>query len=188
MQVDGKLPNLALMQVCAYHERRSDVVSWWQGPLFNEHYDKIYVSKIFSSSKLPVSLPSGALFGGTGIDFFNRLPNEIGACSPSYTLYPDCRYHLGFSMKGCRFGCKFCCVPKKEGRPARNSDIDGLLLNPRGGNRLMLLDNDFFGGPNWRPNLERIIELKLRDCFVQGLNIRIITEEQALLLAQCNLE
>ncbi len=62
-------------------------------------------------------------------------------------------------MKSCRFACKFCCVPKKEGRPKENSTIDG-LLNPIGGNRLMLLDNDFFGGPDWRCNLERIIELR----------------------------
>jgi hypothetical protein len=50
----------------------------------------------------------------------------------------------------------------------------------------MLLDNDFFGGTNWRGNLERIIELKLKVCFVQGLNIRIITDEQAELLAKCD--
>lgn len=89
-------------------------------------------------------------------------------------------------MKGCRFACKFCCVPKKEGRPRVNGAIDELLINPKGGNRLMLLDNDFFGGPDWKVNLLRIIELKLKVCFLQGLNIRIITEEQANLLAKCN--
>jgi len=186
VQVDGKLPNLALMQVCGFHEGRGDMVSWWQGPLFNGQYDRVYVSKIFSFSKLPVSLPEGALIGGTGIDFFNRLPLEIEACAPSFSLYPGCGYHMGFSMKGCRFACKFCCVPRKEGRPRENSSIDGLLLNPRGGNRLMLLDNDFFGGPDWKGNLLRIIELGLRVCFVQGLNIRIIREEQAGLLARCS--
>lgn len=50
----------------------------------------------------------------------------------------------------------------------------------------MLLDNDFFGGSDWRINLERIIELNLKVCFVQGLNIRIITADQANLLAKCN--
>lgn len=45
---------------------------------------------------------------------------------------------------------------------------------------------NFFGGTNWKINLERIIELKLKVCFVQGLNIRIITSEQAELLAKCN--
>jgi hypothetical protein len=185
IQVDGKYPNLALMQITAYHEKRGDEVEWYLGNLFAEQYDMIYASKIFKFSKMP-DLPAKAMIGGTGIDFYNTLPVEMQNEEPSYSLYPNCEYHVGFSMKGCRFACKFCCVPKKEGRPKINSTIDGLLLNPNGGNRLMLMDNDFFGGPEWKPNLERIIELKLKVCFVQGLNIRIITKEQAELLSECN--
>lgn len=186
VQVDGRLPNLALMQITSYHEQRGDKVEWYNGNLFESQYDLIYASKLFSFSKTP-DLPRGKSFiGGTGIDFYNRLPIEIESSNISYSLYPDCNYHIGFSMKGCRFACKFCCVPKKEGRPKVNSDIDNILINPKGGNRLMLLDNDFFGGANWKENLLRIIQLKLKVCFVQGLNIRIITQEQADLLAQCN--
>lgn len=187
VQVDGKLPNLALMQITGYHESLGDTVEWYSGGLFNDQYDKVYASKIFSFSELP-PLPENVILGGTGIDFKNNLPIEIQNQPPSYSLYPECNYHLGFSMKGCRFNCKFCCVPSKEGRPKNNSAIDSILLNPNGGNRLMLLDNDFFGGPNWKENLLRIIELKLRVCFVQGLNIRIITPEQADLLRQCNFQ
>lgn len=187
VQVDGKLPNLALMQITGHHEALGDTVEWYSGGLFNDQYDKVYASKIFSFSKLP-PLPENVIIGGTGIDFKNNLPAEIQNQPPSYSLYPECNYHLGFSMKGCRFNCKFCCVPSKEGRPKSNSAIDSILLNPNGGNRLMLLDNDFFGGPNWKENLIRIIELKLRVCFVQGLNIRIITPEQADLLRQCNFQ
>lgn len=185
VQVDGKFPNLALMQICAYHENKGDIVEWWKGPLWNYDYDKIYASKIFSFSELP-QLPEHAIIGGTGIDFKNVLPKEIEAFKPFYTLYPEYSYHLGFSMKGCRFACKFCCVPQKEGRPKYNSNIDDLLLNPIGKNKLMLLDNDFFGSPNWKADLNRIIELNLKVCFVQGLNIRIITTEQAELLSKCN--
>lgn len=184
LQVDGKYPNLALMQVAKYHEIKGDSVDWYRGPLWNDSYERIYASKIFDFSLLP-ELPDHAIIGGTGIDWFNRLPEEIEAMAPSYSLYPNCAYHIGFSMKGCRFACKFCCVPKKEGRPKHNSSIDGLLLNPKGGKRLMLLDNDFFGSPMWKEDLNRIIELNLRVCFIQGLNIRIITPEQATLLASC---
>lgn len=186
IQVDGKLPNLALMQITSYHEKRGDVVSWYMGNLFESQYDRIYASKIFSFSVTPDLPKDKSMVGGTGIDFYNRLPPEIEAENISYSLYPKCNYHIGFSMKGCRFACKFCCVPKKEGRPKVNSTIDELLANPNGGNRLMLLDNDFFGGENWEGNLNRIIELKLKVCFVQGLNIRIITSEQASLLAKVN--
>lgn len=184
IQVDGAYPNVALMQISQYHEQQGHQVEWYKGNLFEKEYDFIYASKIFAFSEIP-QLPSRALIGGTGIDFSNKLPEEIATCKPSYTLYPKCDYHIGFSMKGCRFRCKFCCVPQKEGRPYTNSDIDGLLLNPKGGNRLMLLDNDFFGSPNWETDLNRIIELDLKVCFVQGLNIRILTPEQAGLLAKC---
>jgi hypothetical protein len=191
VQVDGKMyqgtlfPNIALMKIAAYHEQLGDLVEWYLGGLWAEQYDKIYASKIFSFSEMP-QLPDGkTIYGGTGIDFFNRLPAEIEASPVSYSLYPDCNFHVGFSMKGCRFACKFCCVPKKEGRPYRYNTIDELIVNPSGGNRLMLLDNDFFGSPTWREDLERVIELKLKVCFVQGLNIRIITADQAALLAQC---
>lgn len=185
LQVDGEHPNIALMQISAYHEAIGDTVHWYEGPLFDYVYDKIYASKIFDFSELP-PLPSHALVGGTGINFTNTLPEDIALMPPSYTLYPKCRYHVGFSMKGCRFRCKFCCVPQKEGRPKHNSNINDLLLNPNGGNRLMLMDNDFFGSPNWKEDLNTIIDLKLKICFVQGLNIRIITTEQAELLAKCN--
>lgn len=184
IQMDGKLPNLALMKICGYHESLGDIVEWYQGPLWDHTYDKVYASKIFGFTP-DQHLPPGTIVGGTGIDFKNRLPNVIEAATPSYSLYPECNYHLGFSMKGCRFNCKFCCVPQKEGRPYDHNTIDEILINPNGGNRLMLLDNDFFGG-SWKANLNRIIELKLKVCFVQGLNIRIITQEQAELLAQCN--
>lgn len=184
IQVDGDYPNLALMQICKYHEDKGDIVEWYKGNLFQDEYSKVYASKIFSFSEMP-QLPEGAIMGGTGINYQNQLPEEFKNYDPSYTLYPNCDYHLGFSMKGCRFNCKFCCVPQKEGRPKFNNHIDSILINTKGKNRLMLLDNDFFGGPEWKENLNRIIELKLKVCFLQGLNIRIITSEQAELLAKC---
>lgn len=188
VQIDGKeyqgtlFPNMALMKIAGHYERQGDQVEWYLGNLWADQYDKIYASKIFSFSQMP-DLPSNTIIGGTGIDFFNRLPDEIEASPVSYSLYPECNFHVGFSMKGCRFNCGFCCVPTKEGRPKHENYIEELLSNPNGGNRLMLLDNDFFGGPFWRSHLEEIRRLNLKACFVQGINIRIITEEQAGLLA-----
>lgn len=191
VQVDGKyyqgvlFPNLAIMKIAGYHESKGDIVEWYNGNLYESMYKKIYASKIFSFSDMPDLPLHKSLIGGTGIDFYNKLPQQIENSNISYSLYPDCNFHVGFSMKGCRFNCKFCCVPKKEGRPYVYNTIDEILINPNGGNRLMLLDNDFFGGENWKANLERVIELKLKVCFVQGLNIRIITHDQAALLAKC---
>src|SRR5688500_4426423 len=110
VQVDGKYPNLALMQISGYHESLGHSVEWCPGELFYQDFDKVYFSKIFSFSKMP-NVPDNGIIGGTGISFTNRLPEEISNHTPSYTLYPYCNYHIGFSMKGCRLKCSFCCVP-----------------------------------------------------------------------------
>lgn len=182
VQVDGKIPNLALMKIAGYHEAMGDTVSWFNGMLFADQYEKVYASKIFDFSEMP-QLPECASIGGTGVDFYNTLETELENADPSYSLYPNWTSHIGFTMKGCRFNCSFCCVPKKEGRPKDVSGVDDLLTNPNGGDRLMLLDNDFFGGSEWMRHLRRIRELDLRVCFAQGLNIRVLTYAQASLLA-----
>jgi hypothetical protein len=194
VQVDGdykdrngivkRFPNLALMRICSFYESKGFEIEWFKGMVFSDQYSKVYASKIFKFSVMP-DLPDGTIIGGTGVDFENTLPPYIESQPLSYTLYPDIDFHVGMTMKGCRYRCSFCCVPTKEGKARFETYIDSLLINPNGGDRLMLLDNDFFGVTEWKANLIRIIELKLRVCFVQGLNIRIITKEQADLLSQC---
>lgn len=49
--------------------------------------------------------------------------------------------------------------------------------------KLHILDNDFFGQPEWRDRIEEIREGKFRVCLSQGINIRMITEESAEALA-----
>jgi len=183
VQVDGKLPNLALMKIASFHQNRGDCVEWWLGPLFI--YDKVYASKIFNFSDLPL-LPDHAIIGGTGIDWQNRLPQEIDIQDPgdAWWIYPEYKNHLGFSELGCRFKCSFCVVPQKEGRPRDNARIVELLNNPQGEDRLVLLDDDFFGQPEWEEKCKEMIRLGLKVCFSQGVNIRVITERQAEYLSK----
>lgn len=193
-QVDGTeyqgvpFPNMALMKISAYHKSIGDTVEWYKGDLFNSEYEVVYLSKIFSFSDMP-PMRDNFIIGGTGISFDNVLPKYIEDMTIDWSIYPNTQFHCGFSMKGCRFNiktCPFCCVPIKEGRPYNYNSIDELLINPSGGKNLMLLDNDFFGGTNWENNLNRIIELNLKVCFAQGLNIRIISERQVKLLSKVN--
>lgn len=181
-QVDGSIPNLALMQIAAYHESRGDNVSRFDGDLFASQYDIIYHSKIFGFSPMP-QIHENSLIGGTGIDFTNRLPPEIESSGYSYTTYPDCNFHVGQTQRGCRFSCDFCVVPKKEGKNRPHSELDDILINPNGGRKLMLLDNDFFGNRKWEIILNDIRDRDLLVCFAQGLNIRLITPAQARALS-----
>lgn len=49
IDVDGssKFPNLPLMKYSAWHKKQGDTVEWYD-PMFGGHYDKVYMSKVFS--------------------------------------------------------------------------------------------------------------------------------------------
>lgn len=179
--MDGKLPNIALMKIAAYHNAIGDDVEWWNGPLFE--YDSVYASKIFSFTD--ELLPDYVVRGGTGYSWDNRLPAEFDEADPGggWFMYPNYQNHIGFSERGCRLKCSFCVVPQKEGKPKLDNRIDELLSNPNGADRLVLLDDDFLGHPDCEDVFQELIDRGLKVCFSQGLNIRLITEKQAQLLA-----
>ena len=177
--VDSKIPNLALMRISAFHKAKGDEVDHYI-PLLHETYDQVYASKIFDFSDGSY-LRDDMILGGTGIDLKTELDPEIDAFDPDYSLY-DYPHSIGFAMRGCRFKCGFCVVPRKEGKAHSVSSIEQIWTQ-RSSNFLMLLDNDFFGNPNWKECIEEINRLKLRVNFSQGLNIRIISEKQAEALA-----
>jgi len=177
-----KIPNLALMKLARYHKECGDEVMMFDPkmPLLHANADRVLASKIFTFSNAPY-MHSGMEIGGTGWDMGVSLPDDIEQITPDYSIYPDAPANIGFTMRGCRFRCDFCVVPKKEGRPISTNTIGDLMVLDT--NRLILLDNDPFGNPNWKDRLGEIKDRKLRVNFSQGINIRIITEEQAEALA-----
>ncbi|MEM7035723.1 MAG: hypothetical protein AAF570_02015 [Bacteroidota bacterium] len=188
--VDGdgkrsKFPNIPLMRIRNYYRTFGHEAEWFRPIDVFNNYDLVFCSKIFTFTDMPKGLPLNTIYGGTGIDMLLRLPPEIQMAPPDYDLYPYWTSHMGNTQEGCRFACNFCGVPRKEPKlltflpDPDSTPIERIMCNPRGGNRLMLLDNDFFGGKRWRENLAEIAEKGLKVCFSQGLNIRLITAEQA---------
>lgn len=180
--VDSTIPNLALLKLAAYHRARGDHVERFN-PLMRASYEVVYASKVFDFTPAPY-LDDHMVRGGTGFGGGSRLPPEVERAVPQAADYALWRYphSIGFTMRGCRFACAFCVVPEKEGRPAGDTGIADIWTN-RGSRLVVLLDNDFFGGPAWRDHVAEIRALDLLVSFSQGLNIRIITDEQAAALA-----
>ena len=179
--MDGKLPNIALMRLGSHYKKLGADVEWWTGPLFK--YDQVFASKIFSFTG--DNLPEYVIRGGTGFDVAKKLPSNIEEDhGGGWFLYPNYPNHIGFSERGCRLKCSFCVVPEKDGTPKEVATIQDLLTNPHGEDRLVLLDDDFLGHPKCEDVFQELIDRKLKVCFSQGLNIRIITERQAELLAR----
>lgn len=184
IDVDGKLPNLALMKLSRYHKERGDEVEWCD---YLSHYDIVYKAKIFTFSPDDTYYLNAdkVVCGGTGYDLYSRLPSDVERLQPDYSLYPniDKKTAYGFLTRGCPNKCPWCVVPRKEGEIQPNNDVDEIAIEGR--THLVLMDNNILAsGEYGLGQLRKIIERKYRIDFNQALDARLVTDEIAALLAQ----
>jgi len=193
VQIDGKLPNLALMKLSSWHKAQGDTVDFSSSSsrdMLDGQYDKVYASVIFGMSKpkldtFKANWPE-AIIGGTGSGHWGTVEDIIGQHDGlDYSIWPDYAFSLGFSQRGCRLKCGFCVVPKKEGSPVVAGSIADIWRGPGHPKKICLLDNDFFGQPNeaWRARIAELNAGKFKVCFNQGLNVRLLDEEACAALA-----
>lgn len=182
IDIDSKIPNIALMKLSAYHKAKGDNVEWWKGTLFHKRYDKVYASKVFDFSKLPIDIPKDVEIGGTGYDINKKLPDEIEYLCPDYSLYPECDYSIGFLTRGCIRKCKFCKVPEKEGDIKFSQWMYG--FENLKGQYWVFLDNNILAYENAIEILNEIIKFKMKVDFNQATDIRLVTPQIAELLAK----
>lgn len=190
-QLDGALPNLALMKLAHWHRSQGDdvVVTRQITPdLFEPNYDRVYGSAIFKFSQIRLmrfqrQWPQ-AIVGGTGTPFAQTVEDVIGADYEHYDYTgQDVDYSIGYTQRGCRLKCKFCVVPTKEGKPKSVNTIADIWRGASWPKKLHILDNDFFGNPEWRDRIAEIRDGKFRVCFSQGINTRLVDDEAAAALA-----
>jgi len=148
----------------------------------------VYISCIFSwnrgkalgIAKFYESLGCEVVVGGYGIGFEFKLQDEIEHLMPDYDLY-GVDFSMGFTSRGCIRNCPWCLIPKAEG-PIRYHAPISEFHHPKH-NKIILLDNNFLASPKWKENLFYIIERGLMVNFHQGLDIRLINDYKANLLA-----
>jgi hypothetical protein len=192
-QIDGKLPNLALMKLAHWHKDRGDTVHFTKKAerlLGEPDYGSVYASAIFSFSAERVAdfrfhFPN-AIVGGTHNLADTRTVEQLIGTDEyehhDYSIYGD-RFtgSIGFTQRGCRLKCGFCVVPKKEGKPRSVNTIASIWRGRRFPKNIHLLDNDFFGQPReqWQERIAEIKEGKFNICLNQGINTRMIDDESA---------
>ncbi len=194
-QIDGKLPNLALMKLAHWHKAQGHDIHFsrhTRRDLFEpQDYDRVYGSAIFKFSAPAIAsflaeFP-GAVLGGTGTDSVGTVEEQLGAQYEhyDYSIYPDYQFSLGFTQRGCRLKCGFCVVPKKEGSPRSVSTIAEIWRGDGHAKKVCLLDNDFFGQPRdqWEARIAELRAGNFRVCFNQGLNVRLLDEPACAALA-----
>lgn len=205
IDVDSKMPNLALMKLSAWHKKQGDQVYLKKGlslerPLLCQEPNKVYVSDIFSKEKATlIKATSGFTcpmeIGGYGISC-RKLPDEIEHIMPDYSLY-GIDYSMGYTSRGCIRYCPWCIIPRFEGQIKEHAPISE-FLHPQH-DKLILLDGNFLASPKASAKLHELAHTfvkrrarstrrplwrRLRVNFHQGLDIRLVTSENARALAE----
>lgn len=201
IDVDGhNFPNLPLMKISAWHKKQGDSVEWYQ-PLFSGHLDKVYMSKIFSSSAdyeyfidADEVIKGGSGYCITlsdGVEVYDKskdvsLPYEIEHIYPDYSIYNITDTAYGFLTRGCPRGCSFCHVAPKEGKTSvKVADLSEFWSGQK---NICLCDPNILACKDWRELFDQLILSKAWIEFNQGLDIRLITEEKAKIIKQLKVQ
>lgn len=195
-----RFPNLACMKIAGYHRGQGDDVE-----LITDYgidfsvYDKVYLSKVFSFTKVPEQILqlSNVQYGGTGF-YYDKAPKldpVIEHSFPYYDLYKEwvnkmiasgrkrkefiwyLDFSIGFTTRGCINGCEFC-VNKNYKKCVRWSSIEEFYDPNR--KYICLLDDNVFACKDWRSIFEELEATGRKVVYKQGLDERLLTEEKCV--------
>jgi hypothetical protein len=195
LQLDGKLPNHALLRLSAHLKRQGCEVSFRRisnprsiEPGLWDRFDAVYASCIFEWSrplcKRLLEIYPHAIIGGSGWD--ERITLEsigVSGFDKDYSFYPDFQNSLGYTQRGCRLKCSFCKVPRMEPELRAEEPFLQIWRGEPYPKNVVLLDNDFFGQPDWREHIRVMREGNFKVSFNQGVNSRLFDEESAAAIA-----
>ena len=195
VDVDGhNFPNLVLMKLSAWHKRQGDSVHLLRpddvllgGNLFGG-YDKLYAACVFSESREIARrlITIGVEVGGTGSGEARVLPPEIENIRPDYSLYGIRNIAYGFLTRGCPRACPFCIVADKEGRISRKvADLRSFWDGER---HIKLLDPNLLASSEHMELLGQLAASRAWVDFTQGLDARLLTEENIALINACKVK
>lgn len=198
-------PNLALMKISGFYKEQGHSVTLLDEYIRLNYYDKVFISKVFSYTKVPegiISMPN-VVIGGTGFfeDGGDNLPDEIEHHMPDYDLYNEYAnneiakgrnrsavsdyldYSIGFTTRGCFRKCSFC-VNKKYDKAFKHSPVREFYDPTRP--YIYLWDDNFLSYGGWEAILDDIMATGKPFQFRQGLDIRLMTDRKAMRLSEAH--
>lgn len=176
--MDSRIPNLALMKLSTYYKKWNYKTEFYS-PLFHKEYWLIFASKVFRyPHPNDAYIRDDMIKGGYGFNIKVRLSPEIDHIYPDYELY-NCDYSMGYITKGCSRQCEYCIVPEMEGNIHKFADLEEFCKDQE---KVRLLDNNILSYKYHKEELKKLIDSGRRIDFNQGLDIRLITYENAKLL------
>ncbi|MGA1825312.1 MAG: hypothetical protein ACMUIP_11690 [bacterium] len=190
IDVDSRLPNIALMKISQYYKGKGYRVILGKRDYLQRGAEAVYASSVFYCKasqerieKLQRYYGNTLILGGSGIDIHKRLPSEFESMPADYTLYPELKDRaIGFLTRGCPHHCPFCIVPIKEGGIQKADDLDILLKNTY--KKLILLDDNILAHKRARDFLQEMVTRDIHVNFNQTLDITLLDRESAQILKQ----
>ena len=193
-------PNLPLMKISAYHKYIGDEVLWYD-PMFGGHFDKVYMSKVFSftpdyqyfinaddvikgGSGYCISIENGKEVFDKSKDI--EFPYEIEHIYPDYSLYGIKDTAYGFLTRGCPRGCKFFHVAEKEGQ--KSYKVADLKEFWHGQKNIVLCDPNILACKDCKSLLKQLVDSNAWIDINQGLDIRLMNEENSELIKKMKIK
>lgn len=146
-------------------------------------FDLVYVSNIFETNRDNVKIyyAKNINIGGVGSSNpLNLLPKEIDDMIPWY--YPTEKISYGFITRGCIRNCYFCKVPKTEGKLKYYCDIEKIIQHKN----VKFMDNNFLAYDGHIEILKKLVEMKVKCQFNQGLDYRLTNDDNLYWLSKLN--
>lgn len=196
-----RFPNLVCMKLSGYHKAVGNEVLLKTDYDGLEFFDRVYIAKVFTDTKIPSAVLSlsNVKYGGTGF-FYDKappLPEAIEHHKPDYHLYDDwvegkiasgkrrqefryyTDYAIGYLTRGCFRHCVFC-VNRNYDHVRVHSPLEEFMDTGR--KKICLLDDNFFGCAEWKSLLQELRQTNLPFQFKQGLDERLLTDARCALL------
>ena len=146
-------------------------------------YDEVYVSNIFDINKdaYEVVECKKVFIGGIGSNSpKSKLAPEIEQTDPYY--FTDEKVSYGFITRGCIRNCYFCKVPKYEGGLCFYNSVESIIKH----DTVKFLDNNILAYDKHMEVFQYLIDRGIRCDFNQGLDFRLINDENCKALSELN--
>lgn len=209
-------PNIVLMKISAWHKAKGDHVEWYS-PMFGGHYDRVYMSKVFSfSPDYEYFINADEIIRGgsgyaiklvDGIEVYDKsididLPYEVEHIMPDYSIYycdddfKDGKLtKLGIQHRETAYGFMSRGCPRgcsfchvKAKEGLCSVKVADLNEFWSGQKVIELCDPNTLACKDWENIPQQLIDSKAKVNFNQGLDIRMMTEQKAKMLNDIRIE
>lgn len=180
-----RFPNLVLMKLSGYfkdHGNKTKLIKYKD----ISNYDKVYLSKVFDFTNIPVNLEfyGNVEKGGTGFNYDKQdfLDDIIEHHKPDYQLYKEytdrskyySNHSIGFTTRFCFRQCPYC-VNRNKKKAVRWSSIEE--FDDSQNDYITLLDDNILAHPDRIKIIKKLHETGKPFEFKQGIDFRLINDK-----------